>query len=173
MKMSQSMKKEQSFSLNSKDLEVKLENLISAAIQKIGGQKENDLCKFLPQETGGYIHHFTMRKMKFEEPEKLVELINTFITSVERPEQVTPKKRAPRGSRKKDGKLVLSKEDLDRMLRIARLAGDKEMVEKLTPKKSFVQIKRDLMNSIRHGRVDQELWTNYVEAVARQMHSAF
>lgn len=165
-------KQQERVSLNSKELQGKLEQLIRDAIQKVGGRKENDLCKFLPVESGGYIHHFTMRKMKTEDPEKLVDLISKFVTSVESPEKVTPKRRAPRGSRKKSNQIVLSKTDLDRMLSIARLAGDKEMVAKLTPKKSLGHAKRELISSIRTGRVEQELWNAYVEAVANQSQQA-
>ena len=38
-----------------------VEDIISKAVKKVGGKKENDLCKFLPMETGGYMHHFTLR----------------------------------------------------------------------------------------------------------------
>jgi hypothetical protein len=39
------------------------------------------------------------------------------------------------------------------------------MIRKLTPKKDLRTVKRELLSSIRHGRVDQELWNFYVEAV--------
>lgn len=169
--MSHTNQQQDKLSLNSKELKGKLEELIANAIQKIGGSKENDLCKFLPVPTGGYMHHFTLRKMKVEEPEKLLELIRKFIIKVEKPDKVAPKPRAARGSRKKRDQIVLSKTDLDRMLNIARLAGDKEMISKLTPKKSLTQIKRDLITSIRQGRAKQELWNIFIEALANQAHT--
>ena len=55
-----------------------LELLISAAIKKIGGRKENNICRYLPISTGGYIHHFTMRKMKTEAPDELQNLISKY-----------------------------------------------------------------------------------------------
>jgi hypothetical protein len=51
------------------------------------------------------------------------------------------------------------------MLNMARLAGDKEMIRKLTPKKDLRTIKRELIASIRHGRVEQDLWTSNVESI--------
>lgn len=78
-----------------------LEDLIGKAIKKIGGKKENDLCRYLPMSSGGYMHHFTLRKMKTQVPEKLSEMIKKFITNSERPTTVAPKQRAARGSRKK------------------------------------------------------------------------
>jgi len=144
----------------------KLESLISHAVKKIGGKKENDICRYLPVHTGGYIHHFTMRKMKTEAPEQLHQLITKFIINVEKPHTVPPKPRAARGSRKRRDQLLFSKQDIERLLSIARQAGDKELIRKLTPRKDLRTIKRELIASIRHGRVDQDLWQSYVEAIS-------
>ena len=142
-----------------------LEHLIQSAIKKVGGKKENDLCHYLPVSTGGYIHHFTMRKMKTEDPQQLAELITKYIINTSNPHEVTPKPRAARGSRKRRDLFTFSKQDLERMLNMARMAGDKEMVRKLTPKKDLRTIKRELISSIRHGRVEPELWNLYVETI--------
>jgi hypothetical protein len=106
--------------------------------------------------------------MKNEDPIKLREMIEQFIIDVAHPDRVPPKPRAARGSRKKRDHITLSKNDLERMLSIARLAGDREMIAKLTPKKSLTQLKKDLISSVRRLEVDQELWNSYVEAVAMQ-----
>lgn len=145
-----------------------LETLIQSAIKKVGGKKENDICRFLPVSTGGYIHHFTMRKMKSEAPDQLLALITKYIVNVDKPTSVPPKQRAARGSRKRRDQLLFSKGDIERMLQIARVAGDKEMIRKLTPRKDLRTIKRELIASIRHGRVEQELWHSYAEAIAAQ-----
>lgn len=142
-----------------------IEEVIHKAIKKVRGTKENDLCKYLPMDAGGYMHHFTLRKMKHKEPGQLGTLIEKFILQTERPSVVTPKKRAPRGSRKKRDHLAFSRMQLERMLQIARLAGDKEMISMLSPKKSLPNIKRDLIISIRHNHVNQELWNSYVDCV--------
>lgn len=142
-----------------------LDNLIKKAVKKIEGNKDNDICRYLPSPKGGYIHHFTMRKMKTESPEELETLIDRYITSVEKPASVTPKSRAARGSRKKRDQLALSKHDIDKLLHLARSAGEKDMVRKLTPRKDLRTIKRELIASIRHGRVEPEMWQSYIEAV--------
>ena len=77
-----------------------LEDVISKAIKKVRGKKENDLCKYIPVNTGGYMHHFTLKKMKYKQPTELSTLIEKFIISPERPLVVAPKQRAARGSRK-------------------------------------------------------------------------
>lgn len=146
-----------------------IESLISAAVKKINGKKENDICRYLPNPAGvGYIHHFTMRKMKTEEPEKLHSMISKHIINADKPHSVSPKPRAARGSRKRRDQLVFSKQDIDRMLHMARMAGDRDMIRKLTPKKDLRTIKRELISSIRHGRVDQDLWHSYAEVVNSQ-----
>ncbi|NGX38938.1 MAG: hypothetical protein KR126chlam1_00255 [Chlamydiae bacterium] len=142
-----------------------VEDIISKAVKKVGGKKENDLCKFLPMETGGYMHHFTLRKMKHKEPKQLGTLIETFIIRKERPAVVAPKRRAPRGSRKRRDNLSFSRIQLERMLQIARLAGDKEMISILSPKKSLPIVKRELISSIRHNRVEQELWNSFIDCI--------
>lgn len=149
-----------------------LDSLINAAIKKIGAKKENDICRYLPVSTGGYIHHFTMRKMKTEAPEQLHALITKYITNVDKPVTVPPKQRAARGSRKRRDQFLFSKQDIERMLNMARLAGDKEMIRKLTPKKDLRTIKRELIASIRHSRVDQELWHFYVEVITSHQQAA-
>lgn len=146
-------------------LERELENLIDAAIKKVNGKKENDICRYLPVGTGGYIHHFTMRKMKYENPKKLSSMIMENIINVSKPSTVPPKQRAARGSRKRRDQFLFTKEDIERMLNMARLAGDKEMIRKLTPRKDLKQIKKELIASIRHNHIDHELWNSYVEIV--------
>ena len=144
------------------------EDIISKAIKKVGGNKENDLCRYLPMSSGGYMHHFTLRKMKNKEPDQLRTLIEKYIIKTEQPVTVPPKQRAARGSRKRRDQLAFSRMQLERMLNIARLAGDQEMIALLSPRKSMATAKRELIASIRHGRVDHDLWNTFVECVNAQ-----
>ncbi len=145
-----------------------LEEVIARAIKKVGVKRENELCKFIPVVTGGYIHHFTLKKMKKKQPQELAEMIQKFILKNDRPMAVAPKSRAPRGSRKRKDQVNFSKWQLERMLNIARLAGDKEIISLLSPKKSLASYKRELIQSIRHEKIDQELWNGYVESINAQ-----
>ena len=142
-----------------------IEEVIAKAIKKVNGRKENDLCKYLPMTTGGYMHHFTLRKMKNRQPAELGSLIEKFIINTDKPSAVAPKQRAARGSRKRRDQVTFTRNQLERMLNIARLAGDKEMVSILAPKKSLATCKRELISSIRHSRVEPELWNAYVESL--------
>lgn len=149
-----------------------LETLIDAAMKKIGSQKEKDICRYLPGESGGYIHHFTLRKLRSANPEKLKDLINKFIIQPQKPVSVPPKQRASRGSRKQGNQVNFTKVDIERMLSMARQAGDSEMIRKLTPKKDHRSIKKELIVSIRHGRVEHDLWENYAESVGHALTAA-
>ncbi len=142
-----------------------LDSLIEKAIKKINGSQENDICKFLPVETGGYMHHFTLRKMKSESPAELKKMIGQYILDTDRPRRVPHKPRRPRGSRKKHDVIALSRTELDRVLTHLRTAGDPELAARLSPRRSLPQLKRALIASIRKNDVDLELWNMYVDAV--------
>jgi len=114
------------------------------------------------------MHHFTLRKMKNRQPQELSTLIEKFIINSDKPSSVAPKQRAARGSRKRRDQFTFSRLQLERMLTIARLAGDKEMIGILSPKKSLATCKRELIASIRHGKAESELWNAYVEALSTQ-----
>lgn len=149
--------------------EKELDQLINKAIAKVGGKKENELCRYLPSGSGGYMHHFTLRKMRHQSPQQLADLIQKYVMQTDKPVRVPPKQRAARGSRKRRDQIAFTKQDLERMLHMARMAGDKDMIRKLTPRKDLRSIKRELISSIRHGRVEPELWNCYVEVVTSQI----
>ncbi|MGR3952288.1 MAG: hypothetical protein QRY74_05285 [Chlamydia sp.] len=142
-----------------------IEQLISGALQKLGVKRENDICRYLPASTGGYIHHFTMRKMKQQLPNALADMIHKFIINTDKPIAVRPKQRAARGSRKRKELMNLSRTDLQKMLQLAVSVNDKELIKKLLPKRELKAIKRELISSIRKDIVDTGLWTCYIEAV--------
>ncbi len=142
-----------------------IEEVIVKAVKKIGGKKENELCKYLPMKSGGYMHHFTLRKMKIKQPQELAAIIEKFVNNNDKPTSVAPKQRAARGSRKRRDHLNFTRMQLERMLNIARLAGDKEIITILSPKKSLATCKRELIQAIRHNKIEQELWMSYSEAV--------
>lgn len=145
-----------------------IEDVIAKAIKKVNGRKENDLCRYIPMTSGGYMHHFTLRKMKNKQPTELGTMIEKYIINVDRPGMVAPKPRAARGSRKRRDQMLFTRNQLERMLNMARLAGDKEMISILSPKRSLATCKRELIVSIRHGKVEPELWNAYVEAINAQ-----
>ena len=145
-----------------------IEDVIAKAIKKVGARKENELCRYIPMTTGGYMHHFTLKKMKTRQPEELGTMIQKFIINVDKPGRVTPKSRAPRGSRKRRDQITFTRSQLEKMLSLAKMTGEKEMIAILSPKRSLATCKRELISSIRHGTVEPELWNAYVEAINTQ-----
>ncbi|MCH9632198.1 MAG: hypothetical protein S4CHLAM6_05280 [Chlamydiae bacterium] len=143
-----------------------LEDTIRKAVKKINGTKENDICRYLPIPNGGYMHHFTMRKMKTEEPLALSALIDRYINKVERPTSVAPKPRAARGSRKRRGGINFSRSELEKLIDIANRLGEDEIINKLSPRKSLAAYRRDLIMSVKNNEVDEKLWKDYAQAVA-------
>lgn len=142
-----------------------IDEVINKAIKKLGVKKENELCKYLPMKSGGYMHHFTLRKMKHKQPQELAAIIEKFIINSDKATIIAPKQRAARGSRKRRDHMNFTRMQLERMLNIARLAGDKEIITILSPKKSLATCKRELIQAIRHNKAEADLWNNYVEAV--------
>ncbi len=145
-----------------------IEEIIARAIKKVGAKRENDICRYIPMASGGYMHHFTLKKMKTKQPHELGSMIEKFIINNDVPGMVAPKQRAPRGSRKRRDHHTFTRSQLERMLAIAKLAGDKEMVALLSPKRSLATCKRELIASIRHSRLEPELWNAYSEALNAQ-----
>ena len=136
------------------------EELIQKALKKIGGEKEKDICKYLPAETEGYMHHFTLRKIKKTNPQELYGLIKEFILEPPSPRPIDPKPRARRNK-----SLSLNQADLKLILKLAQKTGDKHLLSKLGAKLSLPRIKRELIKSIKEDRVEEELWYSYVQAV--------
>jgi hypothetical protein len=48
------------------------------------------------------------------------------------------------------------------------MAGDKEIITILSPRRSLASYKKDLIQSIRQNRVEVELWNGYSEAIQAQ-----
>jgi hypothetical protein len=145
-----------------------LQEIITNAIKKVGCKRENDLCRYLPMSNGGYMHHFTMKKMKTQLPGKLAEMLKNFVINPNKPVTVPPKQRAARGSRKKRDLFVIPKQEIDKILSLARAAGDRDLIRRLLPKRDLGTIKRELISSIRHNRLEPELWHSFTEALSQQ-----
>lgn len=137
-----------------------------SAMKKVGAKKENDICRYIPGSKGGYIHHFSLRKMKNENPEEYVRIITKHIIQPANPTKLPPNPRAPRGSRKRRDPLPLSKQDIDLLLNFARQSGRGDIIRKLAPRRDLKAVKRELISSIKKGEVKEELWLAYVESVA-------
>lgn len=161
--MSQTAVQERKVELSSNELE----NIISGAMKKIGAKLENAICRYLPAKNGGYIHHFTFRKLKKNEPSQLSDLLNRYILNPESPITVNPKRRAARGSRKRKDAYVVPKQEFDQILQMARSSGNTDLIRKLMRPRDLKTAQKELIAVIRRGIVDHELWNSFVEAAAQ------
>ncbi|MDF2549221.1 MAG: hypothetical protein K0S07_288 [Chlamydiales bacterium] len=142
-----------------------LDSLIAEAIKKVNGKAEKDICHYLPSDRGGYIHHFTLKKMKSSSATELLNMISEHILKVEEPQLVQPKARAPKGTRKSKNKLAFTKQEIERLLEHAKAAGDEAIVNKLAPVLDLKSIKKELIASILHSQVNEELFECYRQAL--------
>jgi hypothetical protein len=136
------------------------EILVAAALKKIGRNKEKDLCKYLPGGEIGYMHHFTLQKIKKNKPEEFHALLQEFILDPPTPRTIDPK---PRARRKKV--LESTQIDMKLILKLAQKTGDKYLLSKLSSQLSMPRIKKELIRSIRMGKIEEELWQAYVHSL--------
>lgn len=139
------------------------EAIIIKALKKIGGMSEKELCRYLPGDTGGYMHHFTMKKLRKNKPSEFCSLIEEFILNAPAPRQIDPK---PRERRSKA--LSLNQADLKKVLELAQKTEDTYLLSKLGSKLSLPGIKKELIRSIKMNRVDEQLWNFYIQALEAQ-----
>lgn len=147
--------------MSSKSADLELDGLLQRALKKIGVRDENNLCHYLPGPKGGYIHHFTLRKLRQQSPGVVAEMLKKHIIDSSSPKQLAPKPRAPRGSRKRKDSIQLNQAAIEKLLSLARIAGDREAIAMLTPRLSVGSCRRKLIASIRAGEVDHDLWNTY------------
>lgn len=148
-----------------KDKKLFLEELLQKSMKKVGVSKENDLCRYIPSSKGDHVHHFTLRKWKAKDPDMLAASLEKHILQIDKPKALPPKSRAPRGSRSNGAFNNFTRHQLERMLNIAKLAGDTEIITILSPKKSLAVAKKELLQSIRRNRADEHLWQAYANAL--------
>jgi hypothetical protein len=149
--------------LNSQELET----VLSSAMKKIGGKDENSICRYLPGKSGGYIHHFTFRKLKKNEPDQLSELLKRYILNADSPIEMNPKRRAARGSRKRKDAYLVPKTEFDQILQIARSAGHSDLIRKLMRPRDLKTAQKELVAAVKRGIIDHELWNSFVEAATQ------
>ena len=148
----------------------KLNEVISQALKKLNTSEEKDLCRYLPGEKGGYIHHFSYKKMKHCLPEKLIALLQQYVTNPSNPQPLEPRKR----ERKKRGALSglnLSEMQLKRLVLLAESSGDEDLAELLKPKLSLSDCQKALIDMVRNQTVDVSLWKDYVQAINYQQQA--
>lgn len=149
-----------------------LDRALALAIQKVRGKKASELCRYLPSEKGpGHMHHFSIDKLKKEDPTRLLQMVQKYIVQTEEPTKIAPKQRAARGSRKRQNQFTFSEQEVERIRQYAKIAGDEDMARRLRPQGDPASMKRELLSSIRQNRVEPDLWNAYVDWIT-SIHAA-
>lgn len=142
----------------------KIKRYLLKAMKKIKAKEEKELCKYLPDPSKKEaIHHFTMRKMMDKNPSDFIKMLEKYILKPKKIQILPCRKRKSR--KQKQSAINLTDKDFERMLEIAKITGDHEMISKLTPKKSLKDIQKELISSIRLGAVNTVLWKAYVNFI--------
>lgn len=114
-----------------------LEYLIQKAILKVNGKNEASLCRFIPFKSGGYIHYFTLRKMKQQNPEKLYDLIQTHIIQPVNPQEIAVKSLELSPTYREKRLFTITETEMDRIITLAKQALDFELLKILQIKKDY------------------------------------
>lgn len=150
-----------------------IKDVLRKAIDKVKGTKENDVCRYLPVQQGGYMHHFTLKKMMTQEPAELEAMLNKHILSVDEPKLVPHRPRRPRGmSGSKSDVIQVTRSELEYIIGAVRSAGDPKIAAKLMPRQKRSDIKKRLIDSIRRDEVRRELYDAYVDLLEGDQEKA-
>ncbi|MCP5490151.1 MAG: hypothetical protein H7A42_03425 [Chlamydiales bacterium] len=172
------------------NLDQSLEDIINLAMERksLNLQKESDLCWFIPSENGGYLFYSTYRSLKQKDPEKLKNLIQTYIVSPTSPKRFPPTPRksssrkpsfinSPQPSQEESSKvehlLEKTSQSIDTMSEMLKSFLESENFperKRSTPIQSqenriLQTIQNQLIKQIRRKEVDFELWDTYVELI--------
>jgi len=135
-----------------------LQSTIKQAVKKVNGEKEFDICRYIPGDKGYYLHHLSYGRLKRQEPKTLQKLLKTHILESKQPKKFPSAPRSARDHTSVPKTLKLSAPELRKILDLVKGSGDADLANKLQPKMSLPQLKRLLIASIRGNEPDQNLW---------------
>lgn len=127
----------------------KIDHVIEKAMNKVGVNKAYELCKFIP-EKDGHLHHFTLKRLKMHDTQRLEELLKKYILNQEQPKKFPSKPRKP--YKKKAQKFFKEGQKLEKVIRIAlmtkKLREEKDLCHFLIDEKQE-PIKFELFNQLK------------------------
>lgn len=142
-----------------------LEPLLKKAMEKIGVDRENGLCPYLPAtDDEGRLHHFTLKKMKENAPNALADLITENILDKEAPKAIPSKPRL-RITKGKAVKLSLKQEQISELLAALKGSNNIELIKELSAHRSLKSIQREMIQMVKEKKVDASLWETYTQLV--------
>ena len=142
-----------------------LESILQGARKKVGASNTNELGRYLPAEDGYRMHHFTLEKLKKNNPKQLAALLKEYISEVAKPKMLKARPRKPATSSKGQAVVNLDAVELQTLLQLAHKAENKKLVEKLKASLPFSALKKEMVRCIMEERIDTDLWNSYIEAI--------
>lgn len=162
-----------------------LDLLIEKAFQKLNIREISTLCYFLPaeKEKNGKIeriHHLTFRKISKENPHKLYLLIKKYVIEKDSPKPFPKRTRSPRKMKNSSTVILdreVAREIADFLQNSSKEGGEQEnvvsgLLSKLTPPKTLVDYKRELIEMIKKEEADEEIWRRYANCIAKSKRNS-
>ncbi len=140
-----------------------LEKSIKKALARTNSKNELDLRKYIPSQAddkSGYLHHFSLNKMKKTNPEQLNKLIEEFILTPPSPKPIAGGKRNQKSRFPRSESSMLIK-----LINIALKSGDQDAVRYLIEKCSIKEIRHAFIRTLMERKIDEQLWEAYKASV--------
>lgn len=143
-----------------------LEDCIVKAMKKVNVSKEGKLCPYLP-EGSGYIHHFSFKKLKKQNPQELIKALKQHILDNDKPRIMPAKPRNRRNS--KNGLVVrFTRVQMGRLQIILKKEKDSELLDLVTPLQSARDLQKRMREMIKEKKVDPALWEAYAALMKKE-----
>lgn len=141
--------------------------IIAQCLEKLGLQKETDLCSYLPDADGYRMHHKTYNKLVHYRTAYLADMLKDYILSPETPKPFPPKKRTQKTNI--SGKIPKDTSDL---LDLAIDRRDDKLFHMIYKKLPFKLIKSYLLPYIKENQDDGNI-ENFVFTVMKKKRFIF
>ena len=135
---------------------VTLSEVIKRAMDKLNLTSEAHLTHYLPGDDGNRMHHFTVKRLKKENPKRLCALLEKFILAPPTP-QLLP-------SIPRQGKQIavnFNRLQLNRLIDVVTASGDEELTNLLRPYQSFADVQKQMKQMTTRGEFDPILCEVY------------
>ena len=144
--------------------EKEIETAIQKAMQKVHVKSELLLSRFIPGKNGHREHHLTIAKIKKNQPQQLLKLLEKYILSEKNPKAFPSPPRLRRES--KTVQVSLTRDQVARLIEIVKASGDQELFKILASFQSPSAIKQQVKKMISEGNYEPALMELYNNLVA-------
>jgi hypothetical protein len=146
-----------------------LEEYITQAMQKVNATTEGELCRYIPDNSGTAIHHFTFFKLKRSNPQALMATIKRHILD-KKPEKALSKPRTRKASSnyKRAIEIKFTRDQLSRLLVILKKTDDNDLLNLVSSYQPAREIQKRMLEMIKQKQMDPELLEAYVQLIKKE-----